>query len=94
MTEPALLRRDDGLPYQTIEGQVLVVVPKAREVHLLNETASRVWELLGPGATVGGLVDALCGEYDVAPGEARAAVEAVLDEMRRKGLMARGRGEP
>ena len=36
-------QRDPGLPFQTLEEETIVVDPKTREVHLLNDTAARVW---------------------------------------------------
>ena len=41
----AAWRRDPGLPHQRLEEDTIVVDPRRREVHLLNETVTRVWEL-------------------------------------------------
>ncbi len=90
MDGPAVIRRVDGLPFQSIDGRVLVVVPRQMEVHQLNETASRVWMLLEEARTLDGLVDALAVEYDAESAAIRRDLEASLDEMRRKGLVVPG----
>jgi hypothetical protein len=87
MSNPPVFRRVEGLPFQKVDAQVVVVVPRSRAVHLLNETATRVWELLEPGATVDGLVEALVDEFEVDPAEARRDVEAVLSDMRQKDIV-------
>ena len=46
------LRRDPGLPFQKLDEETVVVDPRTREVHLLNETAARIWELLAAPSSV------------------------------------------
>jgi PqqD family protein of HPr-rel-A system len=88
MSDSERIRRAEGLPHQKIDDQTLVVVPRKKEVHLLNPTATRVWELLERETTVDELVKALTEEYDVDAGTARRDVEAALAEMKQKGLLA------
>ena len=88
MSDSGRIRRVEGLPHQKIEDQALVVVARKREVHLLNPTATRIWELLERETTVDDLVKTLTGEYDVDAATARKDVEAALAEMRQKGLLA------
>ena len=52
MTDQRAVRRIGSLPFQKMNEETLVVDPKTREVHLLNATASRVWELLARPQTV------------------------------------------
>jgi hypothetical protein len=87
MESGARLRRVEGLPHQSIDGQMLVVVHGRLEVHLLSPTAARIWELLAEGVTVDTLVDRLVGEYEVEAAVARGDVESVLAEMREKGMV-------
>jgi hypothetical protein len=87
VSDNRVIRRVEGLPFQTIEGKVLVVVPRSQAIHMLNETASRLWDLLEKGDTVDGLVGTLCREYDVATETARRDVEEAVGEMRQKGLV-------
>jgi PqqD family protein of HPr-rel-A system len=81
-------KRDPGLPFQTLEEETIVVDPKTREVHLLNDTAARVWELLASAQSVDALTAALGEEYDAPADELRAGVEELLSGLRDKGLLA------
>ncbi len=80
-------KRDPGLPFQKLDEETIVVDPRTREVHLLNDTAARVWELLESSFTLDGLTAALAEEYDETPEEMRAGVEELLDGLRDKGLL-------
>jgi len=81
-------KRDPGLPYQKLDEETIVVDPRSREVHLLNETAARVWELLASPRSLDELTAALSQEYDAPAGELRAGVEEVIGGFRDKGLLA------
>ena len=39
-------RRDAELPFQKLDEETIVVDPRRREVHLLNETAARIWDTI------------------------------------------------
>lgn len=81
-------KRDPGLPYQKLDEETIVVDPRSREVHLLNETAARVWELLASPRSLDELAATLGEEYDAPADDLRAGVEEVLAGFRDKGLLA------
>jgi hypothetical protein len=87
MTDQGAIRRIGSLPFQKMNDETLVVDPKTREVHLLNATASRVWELLATPQTLGDLVGSLGREFDVPAETLRADVTALLHELSGKGLI-------
>ncbi|HXJ20074.1 MAG TPA: HPr-rel-A system PqqD family peptide chaperone [Polyangia bacterium] len=82
--------RDPGVPHQKLDEETIVVDPRSREVHLLNETAARIWELLASPRSVEDLTAALAEEYDAPAGEVRGAVQEMLGALRDKGLLAAG----
>jgi hypothetical protein len=83
-------RRDTALPFQRMSEELLVVDPKSRNVHLFNETGSRIWELLAETTSVDELVSTLSEEYEGATPEAlRAEVEAFLADLDGKGLLGK-----
>ncbi|HSZ83875.1 MAG TPA: HPr-rel-A system PqqD family peptide chaperone [Polyangia bacterium] len=86
-------RRDPALPYQRMDEEAIVVDPRTRQVHLLNETAARIWELLATASSVDDLVATLADEYEGAsPDALRAEVETFVSELGGKGLLTpRGR---
>jgi PqqD family protein of HPr-rel-A system len=81
--------REDALPFQRLDEETIVVDPRSREVHLLNETAARIWELLETASSVDELVEALGDEYEGAtPEDLRREVEAFLGDLGARGLLA------
>ena len=82
-------RRDPDLPYQKLDEDTIVVDPRRREVHLLNETASRVWELLASPRSIDELVSLLVEEFEAAPDEVRPSIEELLSDLGAKGVLLR-----
>ena len=82
--------RDPGVPHQKMDEETIVVDPRTREVHLFNETAARIWELLASPCSLEQLTAALADEYDAPDEELRAAVEETLAGLQVKGLLAAG----
>lgn len=79
--------RDPGLPFQTLDEDTIVVDPRSREVHLLNETAARVWELLSSPGSIDSLAAVLVEEYEAPLEEVRSSVEALVRELGDKGIL-------
>jgi hypothetical protein len=69
-------KRNHELPFQSLEEEAVVVNPKTREVHVLNGTGARIWELLGTEHTLDELVHALEEEFE--PGEEAKADPSTL----------------
>jgi PqqD family protein of HPr-rel-A system len=82
-------RRASSLPFQKLDEEILVVDPRTRSVHLLNPSATRIWELLQTPASEARLLVSLCAEFD-APVEAiRADLVRSLADLEEKGLIGR-----
>jgi PqqD family protein of HPr-rel-A system len=86
-TQNTTWHRDPELPHQKLDEETIVVDPARREVHLLNETAARVWELCETPRSLDELVDALADEYDAADDELRASVAELLNALGEKRLV-------
>lgn len=84
---PGVWRRDGELPFQKLEEETIVLDPRRREVHLLNETAARIWELLASPRSLDDLTATLGDEYDVGEAELREAVSECVDGLSSKGLL-------
>ena len=80
--------RDPGVPHQKLDEETIVVDPRTREVHLFNETAARIWELLASPRSLDELTAALAGEYDVGETDLREAIVECVDGLASKGLLA------
>lgn len=81
------LRRVTSLPFQKMNHEALVVDPRTRSVHLLNPTATRVWDLLEAPHTVEELVTILGQEFEVTDAILRAELGTLLAELEAKGLV-------
>jgi hypothetical protein len=82
-----VIKRMTSLPFQKVNDETLVVDTKTREVHLLNATATRVWELLEAPRTVDDLVGALGREFDAPEATLRDDVASLLADLGAKGLI-------
>ncbi len=85
-------QRESGVPHQKLDEETIVVDPRTREVHLFNDTAARIWELLESPQTIDELTAALADEYDAPDDEVRTSVEETLAQLRDKGLLATAAG--
>jgi hypothetical protein len=79
--------RDPGLPFQRMDEDAIVINPETREVHLLNGTAARIWELLETPLSIDDLVGALGREFDADPAALRREVETFVSDLGDKGLL-------
>ena len=70
------------------EATVLVHIPTNR-IFELNETGTRVWELLGQGLDTNTIVGFLVEEFDVDKARASNEVNDLLIQLRTKDLLVR-----
>lgn len=87
-------RRVAALPFQTLAEETLVVNPRTREVHLLNVTATRVWELLASPRTSDDLLGTLSSEFDAPAAEMARDLEVLLADFAKKELVEREPAAP
>ena len=72
----------------TRAGDEAVLIDEGRgEVHIVNETAARIWELCATEPTFGELVEAMSGEYAVDEAELRPDLESFLARFEELGLI-------
>lgn len=81
------LRRVSSLPFQKLNDEVLVVDPRTREVHLLNVTATRIWDLLETPHTADQILAVLTEEFEAPPEALRTDLTTLLAELSSKGLV-------
>jgi len=68
-------------PFQRIEDDTIIVDPKDRLMHQLNDVGSRVWEHLARKQTLSAIITAIADEYEVDPSVAREDITQLLDKM-------------
>jgi Coenzyme PQQ synthesis protein D (PqqD) len=65
---------------------VLVDISTSRMFEL-NETGTRIWELLGQGLNVGQIVRHLVSEFEVEDGQAADELKTLLSQLQDQGLV-------
>jgi len=68
-------------PFQKIESDTIIVDPKDRLMHQLNDVGSRVWELLSQKQMVSDLIVTVTTEYEVNPSAASDDIMQLLERM-------------
>lgn len=81
------LRQRRDCAFQTLDGETVVLLPRERTVHQLNEVGSFLWAELARPVPVARLVARLCEEYDVDEATARADVLAFGRELLDRNLL-------
>ena len=71
-----------------LPGGAVLVHLQTNRIFELNETAARVWELLGNGIPPSDVAERLIAEFDVDAETAAAEVRVLLDMLAREGLLA------
>ena len=72
---------------QLEDDETVLLSLETQHYYSLNETGSRVWELLAEGHTVGEIAEAITREWDTDHDEALAYVQSFLEELREEGLV-------
>ena len=76
LSPDAVLARSSRLSWRVLDGDALILHPEAGTLHRLNETGTRVWELLDGERSLADVADELTAEYEVSADE---AVDHVLE---------------
>ena len=84
----------DGRSFVTrqIAGEALIVpiagqVTDLDSIYVLNEVASRIWELVRSPTTADRIAEIVAGEFDVSPERAAEDVAEFLDSLGERGLI-------
>lgn len=80
--------------FQEVEGEAVLLNLDRAEYFGLDETGTRVWELLQEHGSTGAIVEQMLREFDVAPQRLEADLEHLLQDLLDNGLIALGPAEP
>lgn len=69
------------------EDESVLLHLSTREYYGLNETGTRIWQLVQIGSSVSEMADALADEYEVSTEDAREAVVGLCRELLEAGLI-------
>jgi Coenzyme PQQ synthesis protein D (PqqD) len=84
---PVLRPNPEVIAKRLDQTTVLVDISTSR-IFELNETGTRIWELLGQGLNVEQIVEHLVLEFEVAESQAAEEVTKLLSQLQNQGLVA------
>jgi len=73
--------------FRRVEDELVLVKIATNEIFALNPTGARIWELIGEGRDVEGVVSGLRDEYGQPEDALRSKVTAFVAELRRQGFL-------
>ena len=83
------LKLSEQVHYVRMDDQIIVADMRSGHYLGLDGVGARVWELIGEGATRGGIVKRLLSEYDVSAGVLERDVAKLLQDLLDRRLIER-----
>jgi len=84
----SVVTRNVNLVTTNIDGEIVMMSIDNGEYYGLDETGTRIWELLETPQPIHQLIQQLLEEFDVAPDECQADTLDFLDELLQKELIS------
>lgn len=63
--------QDREIAYRIIEGEAIILTPEDGMLHNLNPVATRIFESANGRRRIADIIEAICGEFNVAEGTAK-----------------------
>ena len=82
-----LPRRNRTAGFRVFEGEATIVLPDGSYIKVLNETGSRIWELLDGRRGLDEIASVIAAEYDVPPEQAGRDVREFVDLLASHGML-------
>ncbi len=84
------IQRQKNVAWRLIDGEAVIITPSDSTMHSLNETGTRIWELLGQNQTVAQVAERIREEFDVTPEVAQKDTLWFIQCLSKKGLVSKG----
>jgi hypothetical protein len=84
---PARIQVNPDVVFRVLGDGAVLVNLADNQVYELNETGAAAWSKLADGLVLDQIAEQLSAEFDVEPPEARARLEALVEELRRASLI-------
>ena len=99
MEESSIPLRSPTTAYRIIENQAFIIfvedaLTRQAKTHVLNETATRIWELADGTQPESEMTRRLSEEFEVSAETARGEVVALLEDLSKRGLLIFSKGAP
>ena len=74
-------RRNPTAGFRIFEGQATIVMPDGSFIHVMNDSGSRIWELMDGERTEAEIVDCLVAEFETDRESAERDVREFIDTL-------------
>ena len=85
--EQMVIERSDSLIFREIDGEVVIIAHDGRHIHMLNETATLIWNCSDKKTSVEQIINKMRDEYDVDEDTASQDVLKTIKELSDKKLI-------
>lgn len=89
---PQYRPHDDVVSTQLDEEESVLLSLETQHYYSLNETGSRIWDLLSANRTISEIAEAISNEWEIGPDEAEEYVRSFLDDLHEEGLVEKEDG--
>lgn len=86
ISQEMIVIRTESAVSRMVDGEAVIVEPQNGLVNVINETGSRIWELIDK-KSVKQIADIISSEYEISAEAALRDTTAFLSEMAEKGLV-------
>ncbi len=80
-------RRNSTAGFRLFEGQATIVLPDGQYIKVLNESGSRMWELMDGTRDVGAIAAVIAGEYGISAETAERDVREFVEILDRNRML-------
>jgi hypothetical protein len=85
-------KKNTELAWRRIDGETVIIplddqTPESEKIDFLNETGTRIWELIDGKNTVKDIVKKILEEYDIDEKEAEKEVISFIEKLNEKNLI-------
>jgi DNA integrity scanning protein DisA with diadenylate cyclase activity len=81
------LEKSDNLIFREIDGDIVIISNDGRRIHMLNETASLIWNSADKETTILQIIGKMCDQYEVNKELATHDVMKTIKAMSEKNLI-------
>jgi len=85
--DPRPPRRHHAAAFQVFEGEATIALPDGSYIQVLNETGSRIWDLLDGSRGVKAIAAVIAKEYDTTVEAAERDVREFIEELGRHRML-------
>ena len=81
LSPSTVLVRSDRLSWRVLDGEALILHPSAGTLHRLNDTGTRLWELLDGARSLEAIATTLTDEYEITADDALEQLLALAGDL-------------